>query len=63
MNPEIRKYAQQLRRLVEEYYHRQMTMDDYRMQRKRILDQLEAELGGSADSRDAQCAASPDTRG
>lgn len=50
MNVEIGKYALQLRRLVEEYYHQQMTMDDYRLQRKRILDQLEMELAADADT-------------
>lgn len=54
MSVDIQKYSPQLRRLVEEYYHRQITMEDYRLQRKRMLDQLEMELAGNADTGEAQ---------
>lgn len=60
MSVEIGKYALPLRRLVEEYYHRQMSLDEYRLQRKRILDQLEMELAGNAGTPEARRTASPE---
>lgn len=40
------KYAQQLRRLIDDYYHQQLAPDDYRAQRKDIFDHIEKELAG-----------------
>ena len=48
------KYAQQLRRLIDEYYHQQLTFDDYRAQRKLIFDHIEKELAGGDNNREAR---------
>jgi hypothetical protein len=60
MSAEIRNYAQQLRRMVEEYYHRQLTLEDYRAQRKLLLDQLERESAGGTDAGEARRTSSLD---
>ena len=46
MNDDMIKYAQQLRRLVEDYYFQQMTAEEYRVQRKVIFDHIENEFAG-----------------
>ena len=46
MSDDMTKYSQQLRQLVAEYYHQQMTVDAYRAQRKLILDEIEVQFVG-----------------
>jgi hypothetical protein len=46
MNDVMIKYAQQLKRLVDDYYHQQVTAEDYRAQRKSIFDHIEQDLAG-----------------
>ena len=51
MSDDMTKYAQQLRQLTDDYYHQQLTLAEYRAQRKQILDHIEKELAGDvADS-------------
>ena len=54
MSDDMIKYAQQLRRLVEDYYYQQMTADEYRAQRKLILDHIENELAGGYSGVEAE---------
>ena len=54
MSDDMIKYAQQLRRLVEDYYYQQMTADDYRAQRKLIFDHIENELAGGYSGVEAE---------
>ncbi len=44
MNDEMKRYSQELRRLNDEYYHQQMTVDDYRALRKALFDNIEMEF-------------------
>lgn len=53
MSDDMIKYAQQLRRLVEDYYYQQLTADEYRAQRKLIFDHIENELAGGYSSGEA----------
>lgn len=53
-------YSQQLRRLIDEYYHQQISVDDYRAQRKLIFDQIEKEFAGGNIGSEAMQAASLD---
>jgi hypothetical protein len=46
MSDDMIKYAQQLRRLIDDYYHQQLSPGDYRAQRKDIFDRIEKELAG-----------------
>jgi hypothetical protein len=51
MSDDMTMYSQQLRWLVDEYYRQQITVDDYRAQRKMIFDQIEMALaGGNSNS-------------
>lgn len=50
MSDDMTIYSQQLRRLVDEYYHQQITVEDYRAQRKIIFDQIEMEQTGGGNS-------------
>lgn len=54
MSGEMKKYSLELRRLNGEYYHQQMTVDDYRALRKAIFDNLEMEFVRSYDSGDGR---------
>lgn len=47
-------YSQQLRHLVDEYYHHQMPLETYRAQRKLIFDQIESEYAASTHTGDNQ---------
>ena len=57
MSDAMIKYAQQLRQLVNEYYHQQLTFDDYRAQRKIIFDHIEKELAGGNNGSELRQAA------
>ncbi len=58
MSDDMIKYSQQLRRLIDEYYHQHITMDDYRAQRTLIFDHIEKEFtGGNIGSEALQPAA------
>lgn len=50
MNTDMTTYSQQLRQLVDEYYHQQMPLETYRAQRKLIFDQIESEYAASTHS-------------
>lgn len=50
MSDPMLKYSQQLRRLIDDYYHQQLSADEYRAQRKLIFDQLESEMTGRSSS-------------
>ncbi len=60
MSDDMTLYAQQLRWLVDEYYHQQITADDYRAQRKLIFDKIEMELAGGTIGSETQKTDSPD---
>lgn len=60
MSEEMEKYSQQLRQLVDGYYHQQMSADAYHAQRKMILDQIENEFIVSTQSSDTPVNASLD---
>lgn len=40
------KYAALIKNLFQEYYQRNISMGEYRAQRKRILDQMDEEFNG-----------------
>lgn len=61
MNDDMIKYAQQLRRLVEGYYFQQMTVEEYRAQRKEIFDRIENEFAGGYSSSEAGKTVTEDT--
>ncbi len=44
MTTGIDSYAAQLRKLTEDYYNQLISMQDYRQQRKQILDEIDAEF-------------------
>lgn len=46
MSQVLEKYSQQLRQVVDDYYHNQMTLEEYRTQRNIILDSIENEVVG-----------------
>lgn len=48
MSEVIKNYAQQLRQIVDDHYHQQITRDEYQAQRKIIFDCIESELRGSS---------------
>ena len=50
MSDGMTMYSQQLRRLVDEYYHQQISVEDYRTQRQMIFDQIEMEQAGGGNS-------------
>jgi hypothetical protein len=54
------KYTLQLRRLIEDYYHQQLTVDEYRARRKLIFDAIERESAGGESSGEARKATSMD---
>jgi hypothetical protein len=60
MSDGMQKYAQQLRWLVDDYYHRQITLDDYRAQRKVIFDRIEVEFASDNKGNEAARIAAPD---
>lgn len=60
MSDDMIKYSQPLRRLIEEYYHQQITVDDYRAQRTLIFDQIEKEFAGGNIGSEAMQPASLD---
>lgn len=47
-------FSQQLRQLVDEYYHHQMPLETYRAQRKLILDQIESQYAASTHNGETQ---------
>jgi hypothetical protein len=47
MNDAMMLYAQQLRLLVDGYYHQELSMEDYRAQRKVIFDQIEKDFAAN----------------
>ncbi len=53
MSDDMIKYAQQLRRLTDDYYHQQLALADYRARRKAIFDHIEKELAGGTVGSDA----------
>jgi len=53
MSDDMTMYSQQLRWLVDEYYHQQITVDEYHAQRKIIFDKIEMESNGGSSSVDA----------
>lgn len=54
MSADMATYSQQLRQLVDEYYHQQMPLELYRAQRKLILDQIESEYAANTHTGDNQ---------
>jgi hypothetical protein len=50
MSDDMRIYSQQLRQLVDEYYHQQISVDVYHAQRKLIFDKIEMEQAGDSGS-------------
>lgn len=60
MSDDMIKYSQQLRRLIDDYYHQQMTSDDYRAQRKLIFDDIEREFTGRNNNNETRTAATLD---
>ena len=54
MSTEMAIYSQQLRQLVDEYYHHQMPLETYRAQRKLIFDQIESEYAASTHTGESQ---------
>jgi len=44
MSYSIDYFSRQLRELVDDYYHQQLTVIEYRQKRKMILDQLDSEI-------------------
>lgn len=42
----IQKHAEQIRKLCDEYYHRNIEYDQYAVQRNLILDTIESEMTG-----------------
>lgn len=53
MSDDMEKYSQQLRQLVDEYYHQQLTVEEYRAHRKLLFDEIEIQLVGSNPKDDA----------
>ena len=51
-------YALLLRNLSSDYYHNHISFEDYRAQRNRILDEIDAEL--NADSQQQEAATETD---
>lgn len=49
MRNDLKKYSEQLRQIVERYYYRQITLQDYRAQRKIVFDCIEREWIGSGN--------------
>jgi hypothetical protein len=60
MSDDLTMYSQQLRWLVDEYYRQQITVDEYRAQRKIIFDNIEMESAGGNSSGESLKADSPD---
>ena len=60
MSNDMIKYAPQLRRLIDDYYHQQITVEDYKAQRKLIFDQIEKELAGVIADSEASVPATQD---
>lgn len=58
MSNAMLKYSQQLRRLIDDYYHQQLSVDEYRAQRKLIFDQIDSELVDRRRSNASDSAAS-----
>jgi len=54
MSADMTTYSQQLRQLVDEYYHQQLPLETYRAQRKLILDQIESEYAASTHNDEGQ---------
>ena len=54
MSTDMTIYSQQLRQLVDEYYHQQMPLETYRAQRKLIFDQIESEYAASMHTSENQ---------
>lgn len=44
-------YAERLKELVNQYYQRHMEVDEYRQERRKILDQMDSEYNGKSGSR------------
>lgn len=44
------KYAAVIKNLFQEYYKRNISMGEYRAQRKRILDQMDEEYNGTKNT-------------
>lgn len=44
MREAMERYSQQLRQIVDDYYHGQLTFSEYVVQRKTVLDRIEQEL-------------------
>lgn len=50
MRHDMDKYSQQLRQIVDDYFHGQLTLPEYVAQRKLVLDHIEDGLkSGSSD--------------
>jgi hypothetical protein len=60
MSDDLTMYSQQLRWLVDEYYRQQITVDEYRAQRKIIFDNIEMESTGGNSNGESLKADSPD---
>lgn len=60
MSADMTTYSQQLRQLVDEYYHHQMPLETYRAQRKLIFDQIESEYAASTHNTEKQQIAEQD---
>lgn len=54
MSTDMTTYSQQLRQLVDEYYHQQMPLETYRAQRKLIFDQIESEYAANTHTGENQ---------
>ncbi len=44
MKVEIPRYSEQLRQLTDEYYYQQVSSEEYRRQRKQILDAIDRDI-------------------
>lgn len=53
MREAMERYSQQLRQIVDDYYHGQLTFSEYVAQRKTVLDRIEQEL--QLSSRNETC--------
>ncbi|MFP5350916.1 MAG: hypothetical protein ACLGHO_13895 [Gammaproteobacteria bacterium] len=48
MRLDMEKYSQQLRQIVDDYFHGQLTLPEYVAQRKLVLDHIEEGLKSSS---------------
>lgn len=44
MNIQIPRYSEQLRKLTDDYFYQQISTEEYRLQRKQILDAIDRDI-------------------